>query len=272
MKNRQIAIKSTNSESRSRIIKYLKTLGGEIDTYFLRLDGYIYINSDGKIIYDYALPYGYQEIYLPKIVLEADGTKERGKAIIKYLESLGGKNISAFLGNDKSGYYFINSIDNICADTSLPYGYTLIDLPENNTENKDIIMKNKILTAQNAKRIFELACSLWKERLAELWGKQILLGQGIEISEEFYKEMRKACTTVQHSLFDEIFGSDVVHPEQGTPCFVTMNSSDAWCFRYADGNGRFFNDGNESGKSTHWNCYVVIDVNSELNKNFLKSK
>jgi hypothetical protein len=33
--------------------------------------------------------------------------------------------------------------------------------------------------------------------------------RNIEISEDFYKEMRKACTAEQHKLFDDIFGKDV---------------------------------------------------------------
>jgi hypothetical protein len=69
-------------------------------------------------------------------------------------------------------------------------------------------MKNRILTPVNAIRIINIACSKWKPKLAEKWATNIVLNKDTEISEEFYQEMRKACTTDQNTLFDEIFGSD----------------------------------------------------------------
>jgi hypothetical protein len=77
-------------------------------------------------------------------------------------------------------------------------------------ENKiqDIKMKNRILTPSNAARIINIACSAWKKILAEKWAVDMILDKNIEISDEFYKEMRKACTAPQNELFDDIFGSD----------------------------------------------------------------
>jgi hypothetical protein len=77
-------------------------------------------------------------------------------------------------------------------------------------ENKiqDIKMKNRILTPLNAARIINIACSAWKKILAEKWAVDMILDKNIEISDEFYKEMRKACTAPQNELFDDIFGSD----------------------------------------------------------------
>jgi hypothetical protein len=64
------------------------------------------------------------------------------------------------------------------------------------------------LTPFNAQKIISIACNDWKEKLAEYWSKSIVLNQNILIYEQFYKEMRNACTTQQHELFDEIFGKD----------------------------------------------------------------
>jgi hypothetical protein len=76
----------------------------------------------------------------------------------------------------------------------------------NGIVNKQV--KNMKLTVTDAKRIIDLACVNWKEQLAREWGANIVLNKEIEISEEFYKTMRNACTEKQHELFDEIFGED----------------------------------------------------------------
>ena len=61
----------------------------------------------------------------------------------------------------------------------------------------------------NAQIIINIACSTWKPKLASMWANNIVLNKSIEISEEFYKEMRNACSVEQHRLFDSIFGKDV---------------------------------------------------------------
>jgi hypothetical protein len=61
----------------------------------------------------------------------------------------------------------------------------------------------------NAQKIIDIACSTWKPKLASMWAHNMVLGNSIEISEEFYKEMRNACSVEQHRLFDSIFGKDV---------------------------------------------------------------
>jgi hypothetical protein len=73
---------------------------------------------------------------------------------------------------------------------------------------KDIKMKNRILTPEDAASIISIACSTWKIKLAEKWATKIVLNEDIEVSEEFYKEMRSVCTTSQNELFDSIFGKD----------------------------------------------------------------
>jgi hypothetical protein len=41
-----------------------------------------------------------------------------------------------------------------------------------------------------------------------MWATNIVLNKDTEISEEFYQEMRLACTATQNEIFDEIFGKD----------------------------------------------------------------
>jgi mRNA-degrading endonuclease RelE of RelBE toxin-antitoxin system len=90
-----------------------------------------------------------------------------------------------------------------------------IEVTEDNLEElrkrvpKKIRQKmNYKITAEQAQSIVNIACENWKKKLAEKWANNIVLNKEIEISEEFYKEMRKACTEPQNKLFDKIFGED----------------------------------------------------------------
>jgi hypothetical protein len=69
-------------------------------------------------------------------------------------------------------------------------------------------MKKFTITAEQAQSIIDIACGTWKKQLAEKWANNIVLGNEIEVSEEFYKVMRAACTAPQNELFDKIFGKD----------------------------------------------------------------
>lgn len=66
----------------------------------------------------------------------------------------------------------------------------------------------KTISSEDAMRIVKAACRGWADRLAEMWGKNITLGYNITITADFYKQMRGACTSDQHKLFDEIFKDD----------------------------------------------------------------
>lgn len=101
------------------------------------------------------------------------------------------------------------------------------------SEITEIKMKNRILTPQNATRIINIACSTWKPKLAEKWATNIVLDKNTEISEEFYEEMRRACTTEQNTLFDEIFGKDeqLIHVSElkiGESMIVCDGPSGRW--------------------------------------------
>ena len=83
-------------------------------------------------------------------------------------------------------------------------GCKLISRTENMEDNRFPFK----LTVNQAQSIIDIACAKWKETLAELWAKQMLVDKVVIIQEKFYKEMREACTDEQNKLFDEIFGSD----------------------------------------------------------------
>lgn len=76
---------------------------------------------------------------------------------------------------------------------------------ENQNKKQETMRK---ISHFNAQRIVDIACETWKEILFGKWGKDIVLKKDIEITEEDYQKMRKACTEPQHKLFDQIFGED----------------------------------------------------------------
>jgi hypothetical protein len=79
---------------------------------------------------------------------------------------------------------------------------------QNQNQNPKQDMKKFTITAEQAQSIINIACGTWKKQLAKKWANNIVLGDEIEVSEEFYKEMRAACTAPQNELFDKIFGKD----------------------------------------------------------------
>ena len=92
-------------------------------------------------------------------------------------------------------------------------GYVKIDLETfrkitGSSKQTQKEMKPRIITAEQAQSIIDIACTTWTGRLADKWAKDIVTKKPIEISEEFYQEMRKACTGPQNDLFDQIFGKD----------------------------------------------------------------
>lgn len=66
----------------------------------------------------------------------------------------------------------------------------------------------KTITHTQAQEIIDSACSAWKTKLAQMWAKDICFKCQITVEEDFYQEMRKACTTEQNVLFDKIFGKE----------------------------------------------------------------
>lgn len=98
----------------------------------------------------------------------------------------------------------------------------------------------------NAQKIINYACQNWKSELAENWGQNIVLGKDIEISEEYYQKMRKACTSEQYKLFDEIFGIEC--PFKKNDKLVVWNECKGnWDIRY-------FYDMNAAQKGKKYRC------------------
>lgn len=90
-------------------------------------------------------------------------------------------------------------------------GYTEITFEEFKKYILKMDIENRFpfkLKEEDAKRIINIACNTWKTKLSQMWGGDLLMNGHVSISEDFYKEMREACTEEQNKLFDEIFGKD----------------------------------------------------------------
>ena len=86
----------------------------------------------------------------------------------------------------------------------------------------------RTITHTQAQSIIDIACRELKYRLFELWGKDIVMKKSIGISDTYYQAMRKACTSEQNQLFDEIFGSDKPTFKIGDWVYAERRSDDDW--------------------------------------------
>ena len=114
------------------------------------------------------------------------------------------------------------------------------------------------LNANVAQKIIDVACSSWKAKLADMWAKYIVLGKKTEISEEFYKEMRSACTKEQHQLFDDIFGKDDLVD------LSILNDTDIFYMTSKAGNNYLFKGTPFTKGCTGWNYRSSRPLNSNV--------
>lgn len=120
-----------------------------------------------------------------------------------------------------------------------------------------------LLKPEHQKDIIQIACKSWRKTLIDRWGIDFFTNNSVFVSKEFYLEMRKACTAEQHMLFNKIFGTDEVHPANGTPCLIYTNEN-GWLFRYATGDGTFYTSGRKKGVAGDYNVkqWRVLDMNN----------
>jgi len=150
-----------------------------------------------------------------KCILINDGTSDELRAVIA--AAFPNSNSMPPFGNvkyytvdttRKSTWYGYETLDSI--NDSKPK-FSVKDFINNMNQSNSKTMAdgtNRILKPNEAQSIIDIACPTWKQKLAKLWSLSIVMDENISITQDFYKEMRKACTDSQNKLFDEIFGKD----------------------------------------------------------------
>lgn len=127
-------------------------------------------------------------------------------------------------------YLIYNPNSNMTFMSDIIDSDTILLSPEDFTK-KFIKKENmKTITPEQAQSIIDIACSYWKEKLFKVWGQYIVYKKNIDIDEDYYKEMRQACTEEQHELFNKIFGKDIVIPKKGTLVYVALGNE--WYMRF----------------------------------------
>lgn len=82
-----------------------------------------------------------------------------------------------------------------------------LECTDNIVDLKDIgITKNEKtmkLTKKGAKEIIKVACNEWKNKLAELWGAELLLNNEVNITKNFYNKMIDASDESQKEVINK---------------------------------------------------------------------
>lgn len=66
-------------------------------------------------------------------------------------------------------------------------------------------MKNFKLKTEQAKKIISIACPPWQIKLTDLWAKELLLKDEVEITLDFYNEMMNESNNSQKEVLNNIF-------------------------------------------------------------------
>lgn len=86
-------------------------------------------------------------------------------------------------------------------------------------------MKTRKLTRANFKKIHDIACGEWRQKLLDMYAADLALNPNVNVSEDDYQKMRKACTPEQNALFDKIFGKDEPEFKAGDWVFIGKESN-----------------------------------------------
>lgn len=272
MKN--VAIKCLSIEHGAKIIKWLNSQGVDTQTcegncvgeYYGYKDGLFFIKDQYYLGEDVSIILLPEEDFVLPEKWFIKTTEESNDIVCDWYDKIKNCKTNRSIGN----YY--------CGDDYRVQGYMYwldlkIHMIKHYTEitfeqfKKYVLKENmetikRKITPQQGQQIINIACNEWKQKLAGVWGKSIVLGNDIEISEEDYVKMRHACTQEQHELFDVIFGKDIA---DGTPCLVCdQNNGGDWVLRYSTGHkNMFYNRGEKSGSDhVFWEKYVVLDINN----------
>jgi len=189
--------------------------------------------------------------------------KEHGQKVREYFQSLNLKGVSNverindYTFEYTNHYYgIINNNFASWAETNIHLDKTaVITLPDDDEIT---------ITADQARTLLRAACSGWQTRLRKTWDEDLIWNNNIQITKSFLQEMRAAATTPQHVVLDEVFGKEIKHLPDGTPCLVRDFENKSYMLAYANGKGEFYPVSlKKASKTYNWREVVVItDINN----------
>ena len=176
-----------------------------------------------------------EDFVLPEKWCVLNPENEESYLLYDYANSLKESKINKFYPYKWGNFFhFPNYKESQKTSSKIEEGYTEITFEQfkkyvlkQKTENMETRFPFK-LNEEQGKEIIEIACNDWKNTLADKWAKDFIIKGYTEITEEFYKEMRKYCTTDQHKMFDKIFGKDGQF-EIGDWIYITNSENTTGC-------------------------------------------
>lgn len=152
----------------------------------------------------------------------------------KYIKWLNKEHNGGFNGSQFNYYGIERNGCKYCCDSKDLYD-TILSLEEwdeivNRTETKkEETMKNYTITREQLKKIYDVACGGWKEKITEYAGRNPF-GDTIAFTQTEVDEMFKAASLSQTAVLANIFGKQTHEIDLSTG--------------FVDGNGLFSNNGN----------------------------
>lgn len=119
------------------------------------------------------------------------------------------------------------------------------------------------LNIDDARKIIGIACQEWQKKLLEKWNKVLITGF-VQVEEDFYTEMRAACTKEQNELFDRIFGEDYIVDWKPNHAYL-VNAGNGKTIRISSEiKGQFYANGNFKGNTISYKASDIIKLIGEV--------
>lgn len=115
------------------------------------------------------------------------------------------------------------------------------------------------LSIDDARKIIGIACQEWQKKLLSKWDKVLITGF-VQVDEDFYTEMRAACTREQNELFDKIFGEDYSIEWKPNHVYI-VDAGAGKALRVSSNNiGYFYANGYFEGNTIKYSSNRIIKI------------
>ena len=177
--------------------------------------GNIYFSEDDHGVFEYDLILVKEPVKeLPKSFGCTNTNQKLWDKYISWFNTTYSKDIYGGFNSDVYPYYGITTNGVYSYHTSIDFFETILSLEEwdeivNGTQTKkEKTMKNYTITREQLKKIYDVACGGWKEKITEYAGRN-LFGDTIAFTQTEVDEMFKAASLSQTAVLANIFGKQI---------------------------------------------------------------